>query len=466
MGMLREFSRQLWGGFGLLILVLGLSGAWGIRTTDRSAERQAAAAREYVADLVLAERLRSGVERAAAAGRGYLIAADPAFVDGAKQAEEEVHHTLGAIGERVRTADGAALVARITEAHTAYERALDRVIAQKRAGASATAVAGLFEKELIPRRRRLDAALDDLLHLKQRQLGEEFDRAHRQVVRTSILAGVVILLAMIVSGSLAWLLGRHLAQRYHHEQEALKTAERAVTARNELLGIVAHDLRSPLTAITMKAALLLKTVADPATQRGAKSIGDITMRMESLIKGLLDAASIEEGHLSLTTAPYRMADLVRETVVLFEALAAAKSIRLETRFPADDLWVTVDRERVLQVLSNLVGNAIKFVPEGGLVKIAVERDRETVRCSVMDNGSGIVPAHLAHVFDRFWKGEPGGKRGTGLGLYIAKGIVEAHGGNIWVESPLGQGASFSFVLPEARAPTVNPNATEEPSAHA
>src|SRR5687768_10917713 len=133
--------------------------------------------------------------------------------------------------------------------------------------------------------------------------------------------------------------------------------------------------------------------------------------------------------------------LIARCVEMFGPLAAAKSIQLDPGTNTDEL-VLADPERVQQVLSNLVDNAIKFTPEHGSIAIAARHGDGHVQFQVTDTGPGIAPEHLPHVFERYWKAQTGGKRGTGLGLYIAKRIIETHGGKIWVESTLGQGTSF------------------------
>jgi signal transduction histidine kinase len=172
------------------------------------------------------------------------------------------------------------------------------------------------------------------------------------------------------------------------------------------------------------------------------------MRMEGLIKTMLDVTTIEAGRFAVNVARCSVADLVGETADVFGTLAAAKQVRFEQAVKEPELVLIVDRERVLQVLSNLIGNALKFTPPGGRVLLTVERHDEMARFGVLDTGSGISAESLPRVFDRFWMEAPG-KKGTGLGLFIAKGIVEAHAGRISVESELGQGTSLFFTLPIA-----------------
>jgi two-component system, chemotaxis family, sensor kinase Cph1 len=146
-----------------------------------------------------------------------------------------------------------------------------------------------------------------------------------------------------------------------------------------------------------------------------------------------------------------VSSLIHEAAQALEPLAAAHTLRLEVDLPSLLPSILGDRQRILQVLTNLVGNAIKFTEKGGQVRIEARRMDDAVCCSVADTGVGIPADQVDHVFERYWKGKAEGREGTGLGLYIAKGIVEAHGGRIWVESRVGQGSRFSFTVPLVRS---------------
>jgi len=229
---------------------------------------------------------------------------------------------------------------------------------------------------------------------------------------------------------------------------ALETARKAVAARDELMAIVAHDLRNPLGAITMQAELLRNSADSDRTRQRAESIDKVAMRMEYLIKTMLDVATLEAGRFTVNVACCPVADLLRGTTDMFGALAASKQVRFEQSAKEPGLALLVDRERVIQVLSNIIGNALKFTPPGGRVTLSVERQGTMALFGVRDTGPGIPAGNVPRVFERFWTETPG-KKGTGLGLFIAKGIVSAHGGRIWVESKMGHGTVFFFTLPIA-----------------
>ena len=171
--------------------------------------------------------------------------------------------------------------------------------------------------------------------------------------------------------------------------------------------------------------------------------------MTRLISDLMDVSRLDAGMLQLRKAASGVQELVDEALDAIRPLAAQKSLELEADLPADLPPVLSERERVLQVFSNLLGNAVKFTPAGGAVGIFASREGNEVRFAVRDTGSGIGEAQLPRIFDRFWQARTAARAGAGLGLAIAKGIVEAHGGRIWVESRPGDGATFHFTLPVA-----------------
>lgn len=233
-----------------------------------------------------------------------------------------------------------------------------------------------------------------------------------------------------------------------------REAQRAVQARERVLGIVAHDLRNPLNVIEMSAQILLDDTFSPAQHvQQTRMILRSAQRMERLIEDLLDIARIEADRLTLHREIHQPADVAGEAVELNLSLAAAKSLSLHLEAAADLPAISADRHRMLQVLSNLIGNAIKFTPEGGSIEVAVEAADEGVRFTVVDTGIGIEPESLPNLFQPFWQVERRSLEGVGLGLMIARGIVDAHGGSIGVESTPGQGSRFHFTIPAATPPS-------------
>jgi PAS domain S-box-containing protein len=228
-------------------------------------------------------------------------------------------------------------------------------------------------------------------------------------------------------------------------------AQRATRARDEVLGIVSHDLRNPISAIAMCARVLQENPPNDASERRQLlgTIRESTEWVNRLIQDLLDVANIERGQLSLELQPRDPAQIALQARHMFEVEATHHGITLDVDVPTNLPMVVADSARIVQVLGNLLRNAIKFTPNGGRIVVAVGRGETGVVFSVRDSGAGIAIANQARVFDRYWQSSDGSRvRGTGLGLSIAKGIVAAHGGSIWVQSAPGQGSTFSFSVPD------------------
>jgi signal transduction histidine kinase len=244
-------------------------------------------------------------------------------------------------------------------------------------------------------------------------------------------------------------LARHAALAVDNARLYLES-QQAVRAREEVLAIVSHDLRNPLNAITLSASLLKSApIADSDDAEQIDVIQLSARRMSRLIEDLLDVTRMEGGK-SLPIVPQRLDidSLFREANEIFRPQANAASVALNCHMSDDLPDVYADRHRVLQVLSNLIGNAMKFTPKGGAVDVAGLAPGATeVIISVSDNGPGIPQENLSDIFNPYWQAKRTARMGAGLGLPIAKGIVEAHGGRIWVESQQWKGTSFSFTLP-------------------
>jgi PAS domain S-box-containing protein len=222
-------------------------------------------------------------------------------------------------------------------------------------------------------------------------------------------------------------------------------ARTAIRSRDEMVAFVSHDLRGPLQSISAATASLK---LEPQTDDNAESIESITRastQMHRLVQDLLDVSLLEAGRLPINREPVDLLDLVLELQTLVVPQIKASSVGLETRLAPELPSVSIDRHRILAVLLNLVGNALKFGAAGGVVTVGAERAEGAVRLWVQDTGSGISPEQIDRVFDRFWRAKSSG--GAGLGLAVAKGIVEAHGGRIGVTSHLGAGSTFFFTLP-------------------
>ena len=230
-----------------------------------------------------------------------------------------------------------------------------------------------------------------------------------------------------------------------------QTAKNATGLRDEVLGVVAHDLRNPVAAITLS-AMALRRRGPERERRNLKPVDNIIRaagRMNRLIADLLDVSLIEAGQLRVDCAGVATRQLLADSIEAQRPLVASANLEMEVEVPDDlpDVWG--DQHRLLQILENLVGNAIKFTPAQGHITIGAASREGEVLFWIADTGSGISADGLPHVFHPFWQARKGTRQGAGLGLPITRGIVEAHGGRIWVESTLGRGDIFFFTIPLA-----------------
>jgi signal transduction histidine kinase len=235
-----------------------------------------------------------------------------------------------------------------------------------------------------------------------------------------------------------------------------RIAQHAIQLRDDVLSIVAHDLRNPLGTILMQTAMMRRKGGEP--ERRARKPGEVieraATRMNHLIQDLLDVARMEGGRLTIERERVSAGQIIADAIQTLAPLAASASLelRLQAERELPELWA--DRSRVLQIFENLVGNAIKFTETGGRITVGAAPGEGHVLFWVADTGIGIAEEHVPRLFKKFSQLDSRSTRkvgGTGLGLAICKGIVEAHGGRIWVETKLGAGSAFFFTIPNAPA---------------
>ena len=281
----------------------------------------------------------------------------------------------------------------------------------------------------------------------RRQSGEEFP-AEAAITRIASPDGPVFSVVL-----------RDISERVRVEQvnkRLLADMQEAVRARDELLGVVSHDLRNPVNAVKMLAAAILRADGDSAQEALPPEVADhaATMlqaanQMDALIQDLLDVTRLESGRLRLVSHPLSVEETVTAAIETMAPIAEDKALELVAETAPGLPDVLADPDRVAQLLSNLIGNAIKFTPSGGRVVVESAVDGDHVAFEVRDTGIGIAEDELPLVFDRFWQSKRTNRSGAGLGLAIVRGIVRAHGGRIWVESKVGVGTTVRFTLPIA-----------------
>jgi signal transduction histidine kinase len=232
-----------------------------------------------------------------------------------------------------------------------------------------------------------------------------------------------------------------------------RDAQEALRLREQVLAVVSHDLRNPLYAIELGAEMIERQTTEPPVQKHVATIKRSAERMERLILDLVDMANINAGHLAIQRAPVDACDVVRELIEMYDPLAVDQGITLVRTGDVRGVIVKADRNRLMQALGNLVGNALKFCTRGGTVTIQAAREQDRVRIAVADTGPGIRVEDLPHLFKPFWSGRARADRastnGMGMGLYITRAIVEAHDGTIAAANLDSGGARFTITLPLA-----------------
>jgi signal transduction histidine kinase len=228
---------------------------------------------------------------------------------------------------------------------------------------------------------------------------------------------------------------------------ALTDAKSEQGRRNDIFGMVTHDLRNPLSIIVVNAQWIAEEAAVASIRDAAEQAILAAARMERLLRDLLDVARFESGALRVVKRMHDVGVLVTEVFQAYRPLFAERQMTLTVETPPEPTPASFDHDRIVQVLSNFLGNAMKFMPSGGTAVLRVVRREAEVEFLLSDSGPGIHPDQLPHVFERFWQVDSNARRGLGLGLYICEQLVVAHGGHISVESELGKGATFRFTLP-------------------
>jgi PAS domain S-box-containing protein len=290
---------------------------------------------------------------------------------------------------------------------------------------------------------------------------------HRQAVRSLAPVSAIIVPLRARGRTLgAIALVTDAASQRHYDQDDLKLARElasraallvdnarlyaqaraAVRARDDMIAVVSHDLRSPLQSISSAATLLEFETQGSSASRSLEAIKLASSQMDRLLQDLLDLSLIDAGQLTVTRELTDAATLIDEARTMFEPLAREKAVRLVCRIEPGLPQIRIDRNRMQQVLANLLGNALKFVPAAGEIVLSAGLQANRLRIAVSDTGPGIAEDDLPKVFDRFWRADRRKERGVGLGLTVAQGIVLAHGGQIGVESSKGEGSTFSILL--------------------
>lgn len=438
------FQRQLLAGQIAAIVTTILIGAVAIVVLNVIVRDESSVTNQFVQEVRVAQQLRLQCERLVAASRGYLLSGEERYRARFRELARDIDTSLDDMRARASGAPARADLERIEKGTEGYVAAVRSTAYDRTAAGNPRAFVGVFD-ELEAKREAFVSDIEAFTHRKERALDASIARSASLAHTATITMELSTLLAIAIGLLLGRIVRRNVTEQFERVQAATEKANQAATARDELLSVVAHDLRAPLAAVSLGAQSLIARDVPPA--RELQIIGRASERMRHLVDELLDVSRIETGAFALHTAVIPVHQLLDEVSGMFQGQATASSVDLRTEPRADS--VCADRERVIQILANLVTNAFNVVPRGGSITVAADRSDHLIRFSVSDTGAGIAQRDVPRLFDRRWQADRGNSRGLGLGLYICKRLVEAHGGRIGVDSEVGAGSTFWFELRDA-----------------
>ena len=443
-----RFRNQLLLGLGALVALIAGAAVTGIFALHVTSGGEGDLAHEYAEDVVLVQRLHFESEKLVATSRGYLLSGERTSRAQFEEAKRALSDTTAELEARPIPISGQPLLALAVVAADDYARAATRAVEERALMPAPESILPYYDRVLAPRRAVLESSVSALSSGRRESFEHALQDEEVLAERAEIALVSVAILAIGCGLALAFVVSRRLTRQFHEVLLATSAANRAAQAREELLAVVSHDLRNPLQAIAMGATLVADTTHEDATRRHIATVGNAAHRMQHLIEELVATSRIDNNQLELNCEPITAHELIEVTADLFRARANARHVELVCDANGDR--VIADRERIVEVLSNLLGNAFKFTPEGGHIAVRAAPEGDAVRFAVADDGSGIAPDKLPHVFDRYYQAEHGkARQGLGLGLYICKRLVEAHHGAIGVDSQPGKGTTFWFTLPRA-----------------
>lgn len=391
--------------------------------------------------LASVERLRSLAVQEVSLYRGFLFSRDYVFLEDAKLVNTEFDHVLHEMRQRAKSPDEASLLKTIQGNSASHRSALLRAVIRRKTTNKQASVRRFFTDAVMPRYDDLEQSLDRFAKFKSTQylqarqaVDASAKRALRLIIAiASTSIGLAVILAVILTRTLT---------RMH------ETLIRTIAMRDDLMAMASHDLKNPLTSILMSTAIHLRHPGRKEASHTFEVIERSARQMRRLIDDLLDLTKITAGKMSLDLTVEDPTNVLNEVIEILKPVAESKSIQMQCVADGDLPFVSCDRGRMTQVLSNLIGNAIKFTPVNGTIQITFSRkDATSALVEVRDTGPGIPEKEIPFLFDRYWQSAKNSRTGSGLGLYITKNLVQAHGGEIWVESTPPSGSSFYFTLP-------------------
>lgn len=436
----KGFGYFLIAAFGTVVILMTAVGTTSLTLISRIKQSNNEIVSGFAQDLVLAGRLRAYSESYVASGRGYILTMDGKYLDKMADANKGFDDTI----ERLKAAGNSVadlnFVSAIERADHDYHFALRRVIQERQSGTPFRMLSAQIEEQTQPLRDALENSIVNY-NIYRKSLLAKAAQDNAAAADGDLKFITLFLVLAVCVGTLMTAL---ISKRFKRLTGRLSDA---IVAREEIVKVVSHDLKNPMAVIDLNVQLLRRMPLDEKTERRVQAVDRALQRMKSLTFGLLDLSKIRAGNFVLVKKMNFPSMVAQEAFDLLEPLAVQRGISFKMKLGASLSPLLFDYERIMQVLSNLVGNAIKYTPRGGEIALSVSETAEGVVFSLHNTGTFIAPDKAEKVFQPYWTGDASGKYNMGLGLAIAKGIVEAHGGQISILSSESEGTRFEFDIP-------------------
>ncbi|MEK2688888.1 sensor histidine kinase [Bdellovibrio sp. GT3] len=440
------------------VFVAVLIGAWGYAMrVQQGVAANGITTHADPAALIEIERMRGIASSQLDNSRAYFLLGSQNIYDKQKNEKESLLTALTSFEKQHSLPGIPAIVKRIQDIQVKNQEYFDQAIEHRDKKTESRIVGQFFQSKSTPLRSQLNEAFDDMIHLHQVQI----DKAQEEIRTAAAQAEIQIPFGMTwLSGSLififlgmAFLVVRLLSKQSFQlaqQNRLYEEAKKAVQDRDEALFAISHDLQDSLNMISSTADRMASTPQGLDIVESGELMKSTVINIEGLIKDIRDQKNTEMHGLTLRMDQLSVDNVLDSARMQMQAMAKQHDVRLQIDSVNPPVLAFYDNERVLRVLANLIGNAIKFSPKGEKVVVKVRSDQKYVNISVIDSGPGIPSHQLAGVFDNFWQAKKTADKGAGIGLAIVKTIVEAHGGTVQIQSQTGRGTTVTFSLPRRR----------------
>ena len=421
--------------------------------------------------LVELERIRNVSDSQIANGLTFFLLGSTNIFDEQKKNKQEFGDALASFEKQYSLPQISEIIKRIETLRTQQQEFFDQGMDFRAKQTESKIVGQFYRAKAYPIRANINKALDEIVVLHNAEFARVRDSAQEAAgdIETQIPKGMAWLTALtsMLFFAISLLVLRMVKQRSHHLAERgrlFEAAKEAVHARDGVLAAVAQDFVEPLTTVSQTVNALKSVPAASPFRDNIEVIETSALMIEDRIRDIQDQTRADMGTMNLRLDQTGLDDILDDARMMLQPLAKKRDVRLEFNPVNPPVLAFLDRERVMRVLANLVGNAIKFSPPHSKVVVKVRSDQQFVYVSVKDSGPGIPEKHLADLFGNFWQARKTADQGPGIGLAIVKTIIEAQGGIVTVESHVGHGSTFTFSLPRRRPVGANINKPSTPAA--